>query len=234
MVKLFPIPLLSLFGCPKVLKTDRGSAFCSKAFKELEFAPAYAPEWMGIVERLNGVVRYALAKCCNGNCSDLEKFLPEIYFGIRAHIHGYFPFSVRFMELNQICLFVICLFSNLFRWMLSNLNYLCYQESVVHSLVLVRRLEKVKKFVVGEQVKLLSGAFRKSSVVDKKKPRYSGPYKIVKVYLMLCIKSITNMDSLLIVFTLRYYLPVMVLMCVIPIPHNAPRSSRLSHGRRFN
>jgi hypothetical protein len=186
--------LVTLFGPPKKLKSDQDASFRSSKFKdyclshgiELDLVPSYTPEWVGMVERLNGIVRYALAKCCLGNYSKFEEYLPEIYFGIRAHVHsdtGLSPYCVLYGLEPNLPL------SNIDYTILKNVSLkgreieLAILPGIRTAIQRAKRLAtNIVKFKEGQYVKVLHGSLRKSTLVDKKKPRYVGPFKITKVY----------------------------------------------------
>jgi hypothetical protein len=86
------------------IRCDNGPAFKATAFKELcvkygvrlELLPAYSPEWAGFVERLNGMIRYSLAKCCDEDYGEWCQYLPQILYGIRTRGTKYSPFYLTF------------------------------------------------------------------------------------------------------------------------------------------
>ncbi|OLY78781.1 Pro-Pol polyprotein [Smittium mucronatum] len=61
----------------------------------LEFVVPYQPECLGLVERMNSTVGYALTRSCYGYYSDWDKKIPKFLMGIRMRAFsrsGYSPF----------------------------------------------------------------------------------------------------------------------------------------------
>jgi hypothetical protein len=94
--------LISLFGVPLRLTLDQGSAFIADNFKsfcslksiEPNYVLSYQPEWNGLAENANSLIRYGLTKLCYQNFENRDSYLPEVLYGTRIRIHsrtGYSP-----------------------------------------------------------------------------------------------------------------------------------------------
>jgi hypothetical protein len=92
-----------------------GSSFRALCFQfgiDLQFLPAYTPEWAGSIERMNRSLRYALAASSDEDYSEWCKYLPGILFGIRSRVNsrtGHSPFFLFYgvdasMELSIVLL----------------------------------------------------------------------------------------------------------------------------------
>ncbi|UYV70015.1 K02A2.6-like [Cordylochernes scorpioides] len=116
--------IITTFGVPKTILSDRGSAFMSCVFKGVCKAmgvgavntTAWRPQSNGAVERLNRTVIESLRRCTAGNNWDTT--LPMVAFDIRTTVHastGFTPAKLVFghelrlpqpfqeEELNPVC-----------------------------------------------------------------------------------------------------------------------------------
>jgi hypothetical protein len=184
--------LCCLFGVPLAIRCDNGPAFRASSFKELcakygvrlELLPAYTPEWAGFVERLNGTIRYSLAKTCDENYEDWCKYLPQILYGIRAKVMvrtGQSPFYLTFgVEAKLPFIDRLTAVGE------GSVETRVFEVEPLPGLRASFEREAISSsskvvFVEGDLVMVLSGSIRKRGIVDKKKRRYEGPFKVIKV-----------------------------------------------------
>jgi hypothetical protein len=182
--------IISLFGIPKRVATDNGPCFSSGLFKEfckslsIDYAEAvaYQPEWQGMVERAIGIIRYALTRSAGPTFAGWVRLLPRIVFAMNARVSsrtGHSPHYLMFgvpaklpvdssppltasIEGRQLDL-----------GLLPGLRAACLRPSTHAS--------AIRTFPVNSLVGVLAPQFRKGRVaVDKKKPRYSGPYRVLE------------------------------------------------------
>jgi hypothetical protein len=103
----FVYELLSLFGCPSVLITDRANVFLSGEFQrfceaqdiEHRASTAYHPQTNGLVERVNGLLENVLAKLCDGIPTKWSVYLNMAVLSINSRTHsavGYSPYYLAF------------------------------------------------------------------------------------------------------------------------------------------
>jgi hypothetical protein len=186
--------IIAHYGCPKILTVDGGTCFTSSLFKELasyfsiqiNYTPAYQPEWNGTVERLNRTIRYALTKTVQGNFSTWNHYLPQILFGIRARISnatGYSPFFLLYGVQPRLpgdfSLVDPIAESNPTLRTIECANLPGYRETLLQSSV---SSNKVETFQINDLVMLLDPTIRKKTMHDKKHPRYKGPFKVLEIH----------------------------------------------------
>ena len=99
--------IVSNFGCPQEILTDRGSNFTAQTLesylrrmqiKHLRTS-AYHPRTNGMVERVNGLLGQALTRLCKGATHHWDRFLDEAVFSLRVREHTttrYSPFYLLF------------------------------------------------------------------------------------------------------------------------------------------
>lgn len=96
-VTKFLLTLVSRFGCPKQLLSDRGREFCNKAMQDLLAAlgvkksttSAYHPQCNGQTERTNQTLQDAIAKLTPANGVDnWDETLEQVLFGMRINKHA--------------------------------------------------------------------------------------------------------------------------------------------------
>ncbi|OMJ29234.1 Pro-Pol polyprotein [Smittium culicis] len=182
--------LFSTFGIPKQIVTDKGGVFNSKMMHDLctlrgsEFVVnvAYQPEWMGIVEKMNAVIRYSITKSSHYDMKLWDRNLDSVLMGIRFRVSartGYSPYYVLFgVDPNLPIDYGKPVPVNL-----------ATREIELKSLPTLRNgllqdrksSTVVPKFEVGTLVMLLSYTLRKKSSRSKTAPRYLGPYQIKKL-----------------------------------------------------
>ena len=91
-ISAFLLQWVARFGCPKVILTDRGSQFTSRAFKDVtqylgathKFTTAYRPMPNGVLEVYHRVIKNAI-KCYLDRPSWMEQ-LPFILLGMRSAV----------------------------------------------------------------------------------------------------------------------------------------------------
>ncbi|OMJ26766.1 Pro-Pol polyprotein [Smittium culicis] len=179
--------LFSIFGNPNLIKCDNGSCFQSQILKiflikeciKFEFNVPHQPEWMGLVERMNRTIRYALSKTCYPDYSRWEEASRQSVVGIRQRtsaITGYIPHYLMFgVEATLIY------GHELINKADHNSKDIELDEN------LLARVENERQsvsatgaphFVLGYLVVILDYKIRKKSVRTKTDPRYKGPYEI--------------------------------------------------------
>jgi hypothetical protein len=168
-------PLISL---PEKLVVDGGSCLLSPKFKsffnslgvEVLDNIAYQPEWLGTVETVNRVVRYALTKTCQDSFNKWDKYLPGILWGLRCKISsatGYSPYFLLFGVQPRIASVGTVSLVNKVN-VESRIVELESLPGLRKSLETVSRSSsKVPVFAVGEFVLLLKPNLRKGTVVNK-------------------------------------------------------------------
>ncbi|OMJ16423.1 Retrovirus-related Pol polyprotein from transposon [Smittium culicis] len=186
------LDIIAYFGIPKVFKSDRNpfsSILIKEKAKELGFViqlnPAYQPEWVGAVERLNSTIRYALTKSIIENKRNWEKYLFGILYGLRTRI------SARTKESPYFMIFGVAprLPLEATEPIIDNINSDLRKEELSY-VQLLRRKKKQKErkgsvksiFKIGDLVMLLNENLRKKNITSKFKVRYRGPYKIIKTF----------------------------------------------------
>ena len=95
------------FGIPKVILSDRGSAFTGKIFEEVAknyglkqvYTTPYHPKGDGLVERFNRTLQQALAKSLHKTGGDWKEHLGHVVFAYNSMVHsstGLPPFLLMF------------------------------------------------------------------------------------------------------------------------------------------
>ncbi|OMJ26830.1 Pol polyprotein [Smittium culicis] len=179
--------LFSIFGNPNLIKCDNGSCFQSQILKrflikecvKIEFNVPHQPEWMGLVERMNRTIRYAISKTCYPDYSQWEEALRQSVVGIRQRTSastGYSPYYLMFgVEATLI------LGHELINKADHNSRDVELDENLLARVENERQSVSatcVPHFVVGDLVMILDYKIRKKSVRTKTDPRYKGPYEI--------------------------------------------------------
>jgi hypothetical protein len=99
--------VIQQFGAPLTILTDRGTHFLDTMITHLLDlmetkhlrTTGYHPQTNGLVERFNGTMKHALAKCAEENGEDWDLFLPSILFAYRVRRNtatGHSPFSLLY------------------------------------------------------------------------------------------------------------------------------------------
>ncbi|UYV64813.1 K02A2.6-like, partial [Cordylochernes scorpioides] len=229
--------IITTFGVPKTILSDRGSAFMSCVFKGVCKAmgvgavntTAWRPQSNGAAERLNRTVIESLRRCTAGNNWDTT--LPMVAFAIRTTVHastGFTPAKLVFghelrlpqpfqeEELNPICEDSIT------------------EMAVFYERELVEEVEKMREMVrqtyLDEQqearAKFEARELRTFEMGDlvlvkrmhetkgrhKFEPRYRGPYEVAQragdtVYLLKDLET-GNLDKIHIDKMKAYHAPV--------------------------
>ncbi|EPZ31395.1 Integrase, catalytic core domain-containing protein [Rozella allomycis CSF55] len=171
--------LCSLFGVPGKIISDCDKGFTSSYFREtcekmgikVEFIPAYQPEWVGFVEGWNRTCRYGITKSVESYRARVHsrtgKSPHYLLFGVEARL----PIINKDDEILEG-------------------NVELRKAEIENSNRESRSSSIVPQFEVGSFVLVLNSKIRKGHIWDKKKPRYDGPYRIIKkleknVYLVI-------------------------------------------------
>lgn len=177
-----------------MITVDGGSCFISTIFQEmaknynieLNYIPAYQPEWNGTVERLNRTIRYALTKTVKGRFFEWNYYLHQILFGIRARISnatGYSPFFLMYgihpkLPGKYKLIDPLCEASPELR-LVELANLPGHQATLIRN---VSHSTTIETFEVNDLVMLLDPSIRKKRIQDKKKARYMGPFKVIDTH----------------------------------------------------
>jgi hypothetical protein len=97
--------LFACFGYCDVVTVDNGRNYVSEHFRlfceshgvRLNLLPACTPEWAGMVENLNRLLRYGLARTVGEDYSEWDKFVPSVLLGLRARVLSRTGVSPYFM-----------------------------------------------------------------------------------------------------------------------------------------
>lgn len=85
------VKFCTIFGLPRVVQTDQGSNFTSKAFTQAlvelgvkhQLSSAYHPESQGALERFHQTLKSMLRSYCIANGKDWAEGLPYLMFAAR-------------------------------------------------------------------------------------------------------------------------------------------------------
>lgn len=99
--------IITSFGCPEEIVTDRGTAFNSAVLEKVLdnakvkhlMTSSYHPRTNGAVERWNGELGKMLSKFCMANKKEWIKFIPQVLLSCRIRLHsstGYSPFYLTY------------------------------------------------------------------------------------------------------------------------------------------
>ncbi|UYV68351.1 K02A2.6-like [Cordylochernes scorpioides] len=208
--------IITTFGVPKTILSDRGSAFMSCVFKGVCKAmgvgavntTAWRPQSNGAVERLNRTVIESLRRCTAGNKWDTT--LPMVAFAIRTTVH------TRRGALNPACEDSI------------NEMAVFYERELVEEVERMR--EMVRQTYLSEQQEarakfearelrifetgdlVLVKRMHETKGRHKFEPRYKGPYEVLQragdtVYLLKDLET-GNLDKIHIDRMKAYHAPV--------------------------
>jgi len=181
-----------MYSCSSILTVDGGSNFKSNHFKSvcksygvsLKILPAYTPELAGMIENLNRMVRYCLARVCGSDYSKWDEELLHILLGLRSRVlkrTGQSPFFLMFgvspllpsvdgtqdiRSVGSVALRNI------------EMDRLIGLRAVNERLLISS--SHTLDFAEGSLVRVFSDVLRKKGIADKKKPRYYGPFIVFK------------------------------------------------------
>ncbi|OMJ28902.1 Retrovirus-related Pol polyprotein from transposon [Smittium culicis] len=189
--------LFSIFGNPNLIKCDNGSCFQSQILKrflikecvKIEFNVPHQPEWMGLVERMNRTIRYALSKTCYPDYSQWEEALRQSVVGIRQRTSASSGYSPHYLMFGVEATLIHG------HELINKADH--NSRDVELDKNLLARVEKerqlvsatyVPHFVVGDLVMILDYKIRKKSIRTNEDPRYKGPYEIQEYLHMTYIK----------------------------------------------
>lgn len=191
--------IISTFGNPHRIITDRGVAFTSRYFKEFSIQKQFkhvlnaiaSPRSNGQVERVNRTIINGLNTTTDSECTWDEK-LTDVVWGINNSPHavtGFSPFSLMFTHDNS-----------LFPAYPTNVSTdIDHKEQlherrrnaklrIDHNMAIMKdrydkRHKKCRKYNLGELVLWKGGLARDNTVGVTKKlgSVYTGPYKVTKV-----------------------------------------------------
>ena len=90
--KVFVNTIISRFGCPRTILSDRGTAFLNEVFKEITkyfdiyqtITTGYHPQCNGLVERWNGTLVAMISFYVNSRQDDWSEFLQLVLFAYRT------------------------------------------------------------------------------------------------------------------------------------------------------
>ena len=99
--------IVTSYGCPTEIISDRGSAFVSRTLQEFlkllpvhaRFSTPYHPRTNGVVERMNGELGKILSKTIQGAVRHWDKFLSQAVFACRTRVNrntGKSPFLLLY------------------------------------------------------------------------------------------------------------------------------------------
>ena len=102
---------IMIHGTPGKIITDNGVHFSNRLMAELtksmniqhSFSVSYHPETNGQVERFNGTFCAQLAKYCNDDHDDWDKYLSSVVYAYNTGIHsttGFIPYELAFGRKN--------------------------------------------------------------------------------------------------------------------------------------
>jgi hypothetical protein len=181
--------VISVFGTPKEVVSDR-NPFSSERFRKfckdhkiyLNLGPGYQPEWVGLAEKFNSVLRYALMKLCKGNFEEWDIYVERILWGYRIRKNsrtGYSPYYLLFGREPSLPYDEVCVSKGQVKVRDLEMSILpCLRNSLTRTST---SSSKIPKFEVGKFVWVLASSLRKGKLHPKAKARYTGPYKILNV-----------------------------------------------------
>ncbi|UYV75794.1 hypothetical protein LAZ67_13001373, partial [Cordylochernes scorpioides] len=229
--------IITTFGVPKTILSDRGSAFMSCVFKGVCKAmgvgavktTAWRPQSNGAVERLNRTVIESLRRCIAGNNWDTT--LPMVAFAIRTTVHastGFTPAKLVFghelrlpqpfqeEELNPVCEDSITEMAVFYeRELVEEVERM---REMVRQTYLSEQQEARAKFEARELRIFETGdlvlvkRMHETKGRHKFEPRYKGPYEVLQragdtVYLLKDLET-GNLDKIHIDRMKAYHAPV--------------------------
>ncbi|UYV63168.1 K02A2.6-like [Cordylochernes scorpioides] len=229
--------IITTFGVPKTILSDRGSAFMSCVFKGVCKAmgvgavntTAWRPQSNGAVERLNRTVIESLRRCTAGNNWDTT--LPMVAFAIRTTVHastGFTPAKLVFghelrlpqpfqeEELNPVCEDSITEMAVFYeRELVEEVERM---REMVRQTYLSEQQEARAKFEARELRIFETGdlvlvkRMHETKGRHKFEPRYRGPYEVLQragdtVYLLKDLET-GNLDKIHIDRMKAYHAPV--------------------------
>jgi hypothetical protein len=170
------------FGAPLTILTDRGTHFMDSTITHLLDlletkhlrTTGYHPQTNGLVERFNGTMKHALARCAEESGEDWDLYLPSILFAYRVRRNtatGHSPFSLLYGVEPRIP----SLMSDALDRLVPRDEQL---EQVQYNRDRLRKDPQIKKsrFTTSDLVLVKEG--RK---LGKMEPTWLGPYRVARV-----------------------------------------------------
>lgn len=95
-IKFLYSKVLTQFGCPFEIITDRGSQFTSEVFAQFMnlnqirhlLTSPYHPQTNGMVERMHGMINHGIKTMTVSHPDRWDEFLDQVLFGIRTRTHS--------------------------------------------------------------------------------------------------------------------------------------------------
>ncbi|OLY79786.1 Retrovirus-related Pol polyprotein from transposon 412 [Smittium mucronatum] len=186
--------LFSIFGTPETLRCDNGGGFRSNRLQEflkkenvdIMYNISHQTEWLGMVERMNGTLRYAIARTCGTDYSQWEIGLIQALTGMRrrkSEATGHSPHHLMFGVDNNNN-------NNNNRFLGAERPLSVKDRNIeTNSMVALRyrqmrdskSSEKTKEFSLNELVLILDYRLPKRNIHVKTSYRYKGPYRIKEI-----------------------------------------------------
>ncbi|UYV67102.1 hypothetical protein LAZ67_4003898, partial [Cordylochernes scorpioides] len=223
--------IITTFGVPKTILSDRGSAFMSCVFKGVCKAmgvgavntSAWRPQSNGAVERLNRTVIESLRRCTVGNNWDTT--LPMVALAIRTTVHastGFTPAKLvfghelrlpqPFQEEERLILYMAVFYERELVGEVERIREMVRQTYLNEQQEARVRFEtrELRTFGTGDLV--LVKRMHETKERHKFEPRYRGPYEVLQrtgdtVYLLKDLET-GNLDKIRIDRIKAYHAPV--------------------------
>ena len=196
--------VMCIYGCPKVIITDRAQCFMGKVFKEFNKllgikhvkSSGFHPTTNSITERFNDVLGVCLTMYCNKNQTNWSDFVLPVVFGYNSARHPitkYSPYELMFgkqptlptdtnLQLDEMGI------SNIHQFNRSQIIYMIKISNEVRGRIQVAQSKNKKYFDakhkdvifdVGDMV-LIQNKTIVPETSQKLIPKYVGPYKILE------------------------------------------------------
>ena len=196
----FITKIICKHGCPRRLLTDRGRQFISNAMEDVlkffktdhSLCAAYKPNTQGLVERTNRTLMDSISMYCNSNQRNWSKVVPFIEFAFNSSINkstGFSPFFALHgfeptlptdvamkLTIDDNVQYTSDKLHDARELLKENLREAQFEQKLYYD-----KRHRFVEFKVGDAVGVYKKV-RKVGVNEKMMFKYSGPYRITKVY----------------------------------------------------
>ena len=194
---------ISIFGPPKEILSDQGTEFNNKLVAKLlqatgiehRVTSAYNPRTNGMTERFNQTLVQSLRKHAEENPLDWDKWIPYVLLAYRSRVHTstkFSPFELVFgRKMNKFENWISSPSNNEIASLSQRANEIRQLVEHTRSMAKIntRNSQEKQKIIQDNQnnvdlnvlVPGTSVFIKNEGIISKLSPRYSGPYKVVRV-----------------------------------------------------